>query len=280
MGRARVTRARGIPAGEDASPPGRWRVSWVSVSIRVVLADDSLIVREGIHQLLEDEDGIDVVASCGDLDEVSDAVRSLRPDVVVTDIRMPPSHTDEGIRLAEALRGSEPTLGVVVLSQYSEPEYVLALLERDRTGAPTCSRSASGPGPSWLGDRGRRRRGLGHRSEDRRGACGRRTARGPSPLAQLTPREREVLAEIAQGKSNTAIAESLVPDEARGGEAHQLDLPQARSGRRGGREQARDGRAPVPRRAPRPSARRGRRPSRVMRPPEVSRGADRAEGGS
>ena len=190
---------------------GWWRVSWVSVSIRVVLADDSLIVREGIHQLLEHEDGIEVVASCGDLDEVSDAVRTLRPDVVVTDIRMPPSHTNEGIRLAEALRGSEPTLGVVVLSQYSEPEYVLALLESgtDRRAYLLKER---------VRGRGELRSAIEVVAEggsviDPKIVEVLVTAKAQaeaSPLAQLTPRERQVLAEIAQGKSNTAIAEYLV----------------------------------------------------------------------
>jgi DNA-binding NarL/FixJ family response regulator len=190
---------------------GRRRVWWLSVSIRVVLADDSLIVREGIHQLLEHEAGIEVVASCGDLDEVSDAVRTLRPDVVVTDIRMPPSHTNEGIRLAEAMRGSEPTLGVVVLSQYSEPEYVLALLE-----------SGSDRRAYLLKEHVRARAELRSAIEVVAGGgsvidpkivevlVSSKAKAEASPLAQLTTREREVLAEIAQGKSNTAIAESLV----------------------------------------------------------------------
>jgi DNA-binding NarL/FixJ family response regulator len=181
------------------------------VSIRVILAEDSLIVREGIHQLLEREDGIEVVASCRDFDEVSEAVRTLRPDVVVTDIRMPPSNTNEGIRLAEELRASDPALGVVILSQFSEPEYVLALLE-----------SGSDRRAYLLKERVRVRAEL--RSAIEIVADGGSvidpkivevlvTAKArvqESPLAGLTPREREVLAEIAQGKSNTAIAESLV----------------------------------------------------------------------
>jgi DNA-binding NarL/FixJ family response regulator len=177
----------------------------------VVLADDSLIVREGIQQLLEPEEGIDVVASCGDLDEVNEAVRSAEPDVVVTDIRMPPSGTNEGIRLAESLRASHPDLGVVVLSQYSEPEYVLALLDSGSDGRAYL-----------LKERVRARAQL--RAAIEAVADGgsvidpkivevlvtAKTRAEASPLAELTPREREVLAEIAQGKSNTAIAESLV----------------------------------------------------------------------
>jgi DNA-binding NarL/FixJ family response regulator len=181
------------------------------VSIKVVLADDSLIVREGIHQLLEQEDGIEVVALCGDLDEVSEAVHAFQPDVVVTDIRMPPSNTNEGIRLAKDLRASSPTIGVVVLSQFSEPEYVLSLLD-----------SGSDRRAYLLKERVRARAEL--RSAIEVVADGGSvidpkivevlvTAKAQakaSPLAELTPREREVLAEIAQGKSNTAIAESLV----------------------------------------------------------------------
>jgi DNA-binding NarL/FixJ family response regulator len=181
------------------------------VSIKVVLADDSLIVREGIHQLLEQEDGIEVVALCGDLDEVSEAVHAFQPDVVVTDIRMPPSNTNEGIRLAKDLRTLSPTIGVVVLSQFSEPEYVLSLLD-----------SGSDRRAYLLKERLRARAEL--RSAIEVVADGGSvidpkivevlvTAKAQakaSPLAELTPREREVLAEIAQGKSNTAIAESLV----------------------------------------------------------------------
>jgi DNA-binding NarL/FixJ family response regulator len=96
---------------------------------RVILADDSFIVREGLREILSAQPGVDVVAACGDLDRLLEAVGEQDPDVVITDIRMPPSNTDEGIQAAARLRDSHPRLGVVVLSQYAHPGYVLALLE-------------------------------------------------------------------------------------------------------------------------------------------------------
>jgi len=102
--------------------------------IRVVLAEDSLIVREGIQRLLELDQDVEVVASCGDLDALLEVVEAQRPDVVMTDIRMPPDSSDEGIRAALALRETHPDLGVVVLSQYSDPAYALALLETGSDG--------------------------------------------------------------------------------------------------------------------------------------------------
>ena len=101
----------------------------MGVAISVALAEDSLIVREGLQQLLATEPGIALVASCGDLDSLLDAVETHQPDVVLTDIRMPPTGTDEGIRAATILRESHPQTGVVVLSQYGHPSYALALLE-------------------------------------------------------------------------------------------------------------------------------------------------------
>ncbi len=181
------------------------------MAIRVALADDSLIAREGIQQLLDAEQEIEVVASCGDLDELLSAVGETSPDVVITDIRMPPTGTDEGIRLAAILRDSAPQVGVVVLSQYSEPEYALALLE-----------SGSDRRAYLLKDRLRERAQLRSAIEtvadggsvvDPKVVEALVTAKSraeASPLAELTPREREVLAEIAQGKSNLAIADSLV----------------------------------------------------------------------
>ena len=108
------------------------------MAIRVALAEDSLIVREGIQQLLATEEDIEIVASCGDLDSLLEAVEATRPDVVVTDIRMPPTETDEGIRIASILRDSYPEIGVLVLSQYAQPSYALPCWMPARTAAPTC----------------------------------------------------------------------------------------------------------------------------------------------
>jgi DNA-binding NarL/FixJ family response regulator len=181
------------------------------VAIRVVVAEDSLIVREGLQQLLAASPNVEVVAAYGDVEAVLDAVERDRPDVVLTDIRMPPSNTDEGIRLANHLREGRPTTGVVVLSQYAEPPYVLALLESgsDRRGYLLKER---------IHDRGQlvsaiETVALGGSVIDPKIVevlveANART--DSSPLAELTPRERDVLAEMAEGKSNAAIAESLV----------------------------------------------------------------------
>ncbi|HEY1357396.1 MAG TPA: response regulator transcription factor [Thermoleophilaceae bacterium] len=181
------------------------------MSIRVVLGEDSLIVREGLQQLLESSPGTQVVAVCSDRDSLLDAVADHEPDVVLTDIRMPPSGTDEGIEVAGRLRESHPGTGVVVLSQYSEPAYVLKLLESgsDRRGYLLKERvhnrgeliaaiDAVAQGGSVIDPK----------IVEVLVAANARAEH--SPLAELTPREHDVLAEIAQGKSNTAIAESLV----------------------------------------------------------------------
>src|SRR4029077_9444434 len=98
--------------------------------IRVVLADDNFIVREGMRELLQTVEGLEVVATCNDFDSLQAAIEKDRPDVVVTDIRMPPTNTDEGIRIAESLRSSAPSIGVVVLSQFADAEYAIALLDK------------------------------------------------------------------------------------------------------------------------------------------------------
>jgi DNA-binding NarL/FixJ family response regulator len=181
------------------------------VAIRVVVAEDSLIVREGLVQLLAPSPTVEVIAAYGDVDALLAALDRDRPDVVLTDIRMPPSNTDEGIRLAEQLREQRPATGVVVLSQYAEPPYVLALLDRgsDRRGYLLKER---------IHDRGQLVSAIDSVAQG--GSVidpkivevlveGKARAKR-SPLAELTPRERVVLAEIAEGKSNAAIAESLV----------------------------------------------------------------------
>ena len=104
------------------------------MTIRVVLAEDHYLVREGIRRLLETEPELEVVAACEDLDSLLAAVESERPDVVLTDIRMPPTGIDEGIQAAGRLRETHPDVGVVVLSQYGEPGYALALLEAGTAG--------------------------------------------------------------------------------------------------------------------------------------------------
>src|SRR5207245_10551007 len=100
-----------------------------AMPIRVVLADDSFIVREGIRELLQSVDELDVVATCSDLDSLRAAIARARPDVVLTEIRMPPTYTDEGIRMAGHVRKRPPSIGVVVMSEYSDARYSLALID-------------------------------------------------------------------------------------------------------------------------------------------------------
>jgi DNA-binding NarL/FixJ family response regulator len=180
------------------------------VAVRVAIADDSLLVREGLRELLADEGGIEIVASCADLPSLLDAIDENPPDVVVTDIRMPPTQRDEGIRAAIQLRDTHPHIGVVVLSQYDEPSYVLALLEggsarrgyllkervHDRAQLVSAIESVA-EGGSFIDPK----------IVEVLVAANARAGR--SPLSELTPREQEVLAELAQGKSNAAIADSL-----------------------------------------------------------------------
>jgi DNA-binding NarL/FixJ family response regulator len=178
--------------------------------IRLAVGEDSLIVREGLRQLLGADPRLEVVAVVGDIDSLSDACDTERPDVVITDIRMPPTHTDEGIRLARELRDRHPEMGVVVLSQFSDPIYALTLLDRGsdcrayllkervhNRAELTAAIDAVVAGGSMI-DPKIVEELVRTRSQVER-----------SPLNDLTAREREVLSEIAQGKSNSAIAESL-----------------------------------------------------------------------
>ncbi len=182
--------------------------------IRIVLAEDQYLVREGLSRLLGTREDLEVAAACGDLDSLLDAVDTERPDVVVTDIRMPPGGTDEGIQAAIRLRETHPEVGVVVLSQYAVPGYALALLEggserrayllKERVtdiAQLVAAIEAVAEGGSMLDPK----------VVDALVAENAR-AEG-SPLNELTPRERDVLREMAEGKYNAAIAEALVLTE-------------------------------------------------------------------
>jgi DNA-binding NarL/FixJ family response regulator len=180
------------------------------VPIRLVLADDHYLVREGVRRLLETEPDLEVAAVCSDLDSLLDAVDAERPDVVVTDIRMPPGSTDEGIRAAERLRETHPDVGVVVLSQYVNPSYAVALFERGSAGrAYLLKERVEDLGQLVAAIRGVAEGGsvIDPKVVE---ALVAENARGEhSPLNQLTPRERDVLREMAEGKTNAAIAEAL-----------------------------------------------------------------------
>ena len=185
-----------------------------AVPIRLVLAEDHYLVREGIRRLLEAEPDIEVAAACGDLEALLDAVESEAPDVVVTDIRMPPGGVDEGIQAALRLRETRPDLGVVVLSTYSDPTYALALLEGGTAGRAYLLKErltdveqlveairAVAAGGSVIDPKVVETL-VAEKARDE-----------ASPLSQLTPRERDVLREMAEGKNNAGIAEALVLTE-------------------------------------------------------------------
>lgn len=182
------------------------------MTIRVVFGEDNYLAREGILRVLEDEEDIEVVAICGDFDSLRSAVGDERPDVVLTDIRMPPTTTDEGIRLAAELRTTHPDVGVVVLSQYAEPLYATKLLE-----------AGSDRRAYLLKDRVQYRTDLARAV--REVAAGRSVVdprivdvlltaqqrrHDDSRFDALTPREHEILGLVAEGWSNGAIAERVV----------------------------------------------------------------------
>lgn len=205
---------------------------------KIVLADDAYILREGVKLVLE-QSGYDVVAAAETMDELLEAVVAHGPDVVVTDIRMPPTHTDEGIRAARQIRSERPDVGVVVLSQYVEPDYVLNLLEAGSEGLAYLLKER-------VGDAGVlaeavERVSAGDSVIDPKvidALVEGRMNRKEAKVDRLTPRETEVMAELASGKSNSAIAGTLYLSE-RAVEKHinsiftKLDLlPERASNRR------------------------------------------------
>ena len=179
--------------------------------IRLVIGEDTFLMREALERIVSGFDHIDAVAFCGDRDSLTAAIQRERPDAVLTDIRMPPTGTDEGIQVARALRVSDPDIGVVILSQFADPSYVLAFLDagsarrayllKERVSDPhqlVAAIEAVVAGGSVIDPKVVEV--LVHA----------RSAGARSPLSALTRREHDVLAELAQGKSNAAIAESLV----------------------------------------------------------------------
>jgi DNA-binding NarL/FixJ family response regulator len=180
------------------------------MSIRLVIADDHLLVREGVRRLLETEPDIEIAAVCDDLDSLLAAVAAEHPDVVVTDIRMPPDNTDEGIQAAQRLRTTDPDVGVVVLSQYETPSYALALLDGGSAGRSYLLKERVQE-PEQLVSAIRAVAGGGSVIDPKVvEALVAEDARGErSPIRRLTARERDVLREMAAGKSNAAIGESL-----------------------------------------------------------------------
>ena len=203
--------------------------------MRVVVADDSTLLREGVVRLLE-ESGIEVVGQAGDAEDLMRKVRAHKPDVAVVDVRMPPTHTDEGLRAAREIRAELPDVAVLVLSQYVEVVYARELLAESAEGLGYLLKDRVAD-VAALTD-AVRRVGAGGSALDPEVVSqmlGRK--RRDDPLEELTPREREVLGLMAEGRSNAAIAAELVVTE-RAVEKHvtgiftKLDLPASGEGHR------------------------------------------------
>jgi DNA-binding NarL/FixJ family response regulator len=179
--------------------------------VRVVIAEDSVLLREGVARILADA-GFEVVGQAGNGDELLLKVRSYDPDVAIVDIRMPPTHTDEGLRAAQEIREKHPDVGVLVLSQYVEPAYAMELLAESAEGVGYLLKDRVADVNEFAD--AVRRVGDGGSALDPTivsQLVGRR--RGDDPIDQLTPREREVLGLMAEGRSNQGIAERLVVTE-------------------------------------------------------------------
>jgi DNA-binding NarL/FixJ family response regulator len=198
--------------------------------MRVVVAEDSVLLREGVVRLLQ-EAGMEVVGQAGDADDLLRKVRAHKPDVALVDIRMPPTQTDEGLRAAATIRAEQPQTGVLVLSQYVEEAYALELLAENAEGVGYLLKDRVADVERFVDSV--RRVGEGGSALDPEVVArlvGRR--RREDPLSVLSPREREVLGHMAEGRSNHGIAEALVVTE-RAVEKHvtsiftKLNLPPA-----------------------------------------------------
>ena len=179
--------------------------------MRVIVAEDSVLLREGVVRLLQ-EAGHEVVGQAGDPDELMRKVRAHKPDLAVVDVRMPPTQTDEGLRAAKAIRAEHPKVGVLVLSGYVEPTYAQELLAENAEGLGYLLKDRVSDVDDFAD--AVKRVGAGGSALDPEVVSlllGR--SREDDPLTELTPREREVLGLMAEGRSNAAIAEQLVVTE-------------------------------------------------------------------
>ena len=179
--------------------------------MRIVVADDSVLLREGIVRILADE-GFEVVGQAGDAEDLIRKVAAHKPDVAIVDVRMPPTNTDDGLRAAQRIRAEQPTTGVLVLSQYIEEGYALELLSENAEGVGYLLKDRVADVERFTDSV--RRVGEGGSALDPEVVAqllGRR--RREDPLAELSPREREVLELMAEGRSNHAIAEQMVVTE-------------------------------------------------------------------
>jgi DNA-binding NarL/FixJ family response regulator len=178
--------------------------------LRVIIAEDSLLMREGVRQVIARHEDLEVVGDAADLPSLQRLVGQVTPDVVVTDVRMPPQLSDEGIQFAVELRAAHPDIGVVVLSQYAEPAYANALLEGGSAGRAYLLKERVSQ-PDQLAEAIRTVAQGGSVIDptivDMLVAAS--TRRPASPLASLTPREMDVLDQVAQGKSNAGVAAAL-----------------------------------------------------------------------
>jgi DNA-binding NarL/FixJ family response regulator len=182
--------------------------------LRIVIAEDNYLVREGTRRLLEDSGEVEVVAAVSNATELLDAALRLHPDAVLTDIRMPPGHSLEGIEAAHTIRARYPKIGVVVLSQHADEAYAFELLKHGAAGLAYLLKERVGDLDELL--RALREVVAGRSVIDPRVVellVARRAGLAESPVSTLTPRELDVLREMAQGKTNRAVAESLVLSE-------------------------------------------------------------------
>jgi DNA-binding NarL/FixJ family response regulator len=179
--------------------------------VRVVVADDSVLLREGIVRILSDS-GFDVVGQAGDAEDLVRKVAAHKPDIAIVDVRMPPTNTDDGLRAAQKIRAEQPDCGVLVLSQYIEEGYALELLSENAEGVGYLLKDRVADVERFT--ESVRRVGEGGSALDPEVVAqllGRR--RREDPLEELSPREREVLELMAEGRSNHAIAEAMVVTE-------------------------------------------------------------------